>query len=203
MARCPNYGWKESEEYARAEDLKERIAGIGAPCAPLALHIARRAQGSPPPRSPRVDACRVEGEEALGGILRLRAHRHLRRMHTLKNDVITVVPTQPSCSIGQDSISGATLGALVLARSLRIVLVVRLLLSCHLRFAGARHPCILLLRSVPHHASLPVRLRLAVTKRTTHVARLTYLLGGQKKEKTRRMSSSEHVDKYITPQPLC
>ena len=30
MARCPNYGWKESEEYARAEELKEKIAGIGA-----------------------------------------------------------------------------------------------------------------------------------------------------------------------------
>ena len=28
MARCPNYGWKESEEYARAEALKERIQGI-------------------------------------------------------------------------------------------------------------------------------------------------------------------------------
>ena len=30
MARCPNYGWKESEEYASAEALKEKIAGIGA-----------------------------------------------------------------------------------------------------------------------------------------------------------------------------
>ena len=30
MARCPNYGWKESEEFARAEELKEKIAGIGA-----------------------------------------------------------------------------------------------------------------------------------------------------------------------------
>ena len=30
MARCPNYGWKESEQYAKAEELKERIAGIGA-----------------------------------------------------------------------------------------------------------------------------------------------------------------------------
>ena len=30
MARCPNYGWKESEEYHRAEDLKEKIAGIEA-----------------------------------------------------------------------------------------------------------------------------------------------------------------------------
>ena len=30
MARCPNYGWKESEEYARAEELKEKIAGIEA-----------------------------------------------------------------------------------------------------------------------------------------------------------------------------
>ena len=28
MARCPNYGWKESQEYARAEELKEKIAGI-------------------------------------------------------------------------------------------------------------------------------------------------------------------------------
>ena len=25
MARCPNYGWKESEEYARAEELREKI----------------------------------------------------------------------------------------------------------------------------------------------------------------------------------
>ena len=30
MARCPNYGWKESPEYARAEELKEKISGIGA-----------------------------------------------------------------------------------------------------------------------------------------------------------------------------
>ena len=30
MARCPAYGWKESEEYARAEELKEKIAGIEA-----------------------------------------------------------------------------------------------------------------------------------------------------------------------------
>ena len=29
MARCPNYGWKESPEYGRAEELKEKIAGIG------------------------------------------------------------------------------------------------------------------------------------------------------------------------------
>ena len=28
MARCPNYGWKESPEYGRAEELKEKIAGI-------------------------------------------------------------------------------------------------------------------------------------------------------------------------------
>ena len=28
MARCPNYGWKESPEYAEAEKLKEKIAGI-------------------------------------------------------------------------------------------------------------------------------------------------------------------------------
>jgi len=28
MARCPNYGWKESPEYARAEELKEKISGI-------------------------------------------------------------------------------------------------------------------------------------------------------------------------------
>jgi len=28
MARCPNYGWKESPEFARAEELKEKIAGI-------------------------------------------------------------------------------------------------------------------------------------------------------------------------------
>jgi len=28
MARCPNYGWKESEEYARAEALKDKITGI-------------------------------------------------------------------------------------------------------------------------------------------------------------------------------
>ena len=31
MARCPNYGWKESPEYARAKELKEKIAAIGAP----------------------------------------------------------------------------------------------------------------------------------------------------------------------------
>ena len=30
MARCPNYGWKESEEYARAEALKEKISAIEA-----------------------------------------------------------------------------------------------------------------------------------------------------------------------------
>ena len=30
MARCPNYGWKESEEYAAAEALKEKIGGIEA-----------------------------------------------------------------------------------------------------------------------------------------------------------------------------
>lgn len=28
MARCPNYGWKESEEYARAEELKVKISKI-------------------------------------------------------------------------------------------------------------------------------------------------------------------------------
>ena len=28
MARCPNYGWKESEQYASAEALKDRITGI-------------------------------------------------------------------------------------------------------------------------------------------------------------------------------
>jgi len=30
MARCPNYGWKESEQYLRAEELKEKISGIEA-----------------------------------------------------------------------------------------------------------------------------------------------------------------------------
>ena len=30
MARCPAYGWKESEEFQRAEALKEKIAGIEA-----------------------------------------------------------------------------------------------------------------------------------------------------------------------------
>ena len=30
MARCPNYGWKESEEYHKAEELKEKISGIEA-----------------------------------------------------------------------------------------------------------------------------------------------------------------------------
>ena len=30
MARCPNYGWKESDQYARAEELKEKIEGIEA-----------------------------------------------------------------------------------------------------------------------------------------------------------------------------
>ena len=30
MARCPNYGWKESPEYAQAEGLKERISAIEA-----------------------------------------------------------------------------------------------------------------------------------------------------------------------------
>ena len=30
MARCPNYGWKESPEYARAEELKEKIGAIEA-----------------------------------------------------------------------------------------------------------------------------------------------------------------------------
>ena len=30
MARCPAYGWKESEEYFRAEELKEKIAAIEA-----------------------------------------------------------------------------------------------------------------------------------------------------------------------------
>ena len=30
MARCPAYGWKESEEYARAEALKEKIGAIEA-----------------------------------------------------------------------------------------------------------------------------------------------------------------------------
>ena len=28
MARCPNYGWKDSEEYARAEELKVKISKI-------------------------------------------------------------------------------------------------------------------------------------------------------------------------------
>ena len=28
MARCPNYGWKESQEFARAEELREKIGGI-------------------------------------------------------------------------------------------------------------------------------------------------------------------------------
>ena len=28
MARCPNYGWKESPEYGRAEELKEKISAI-------------------------------------------------------------------------------------------------------------------------------------------------------------------------------
>ena len=30
MARCPAYGWKESEEYFKAEELKEKIAAIEA-----------------------------------------------------------------------------------------------------------------------------------------------------------------------------
>ena len=30
MARCPNYGWKESPEYARAEELKDKIGAIEA-----------------------------------------------------------------------------------------------------------------------------------------------------------------------------
>ena len=30
MARCPNYGWKESVEYERACELKEKISGIEA-----------------------------------------------------------------------------------------------------------------------------------------------------------------------------
>jgi hypothetical protein len=30
MARCPAYGWKESEEYFRAEELKEKIGAIEA-----------------------------------------------------------------------------------------------------------------------------------------------------------------------------
>ena len=28
MARCPNYGWKESPEYAEAEKLREKISAI-------------------------------------------------------------------------------------------------------------------------------------------------------------------------------
>ena len=28
MARCPNYGWKESEEFAQAEKLREKISAI-------------------------------------------------------------------------------------------------------------------------------------------------------------------------------
>ena len=30
MARCPAYSWKESEEYFRAEELKEKIGAIEA-----------------------------------------------------------------------------------------------------------------------------------------------------------------------------
>ena len=30
MARCPNYGWKESPEFAEAEKLREKIGGIEA-----------------------------------------------------------------------------------------------------------------------------------------------------------------------------
>jgi hypothetical protein len=30
MARCPAYGWKESEEYFSAEELKEKIGAIEA-----------------------------------------------------------------------------------------------------------------------------------------------------------------------------
>ena len=30
MARCPNYGWKESQEYFNAEDLHEKIGAMEA-----------------------------------------------------------------------------------------------------------------------------------------------------------------------------
>ena len=48
MARCPNYGWKESSEYASAEELKEKIAGIGALTGPLeSIHSNGVASSSP------------------------------------------------------------------------------------------------------------------------------------------------------------
>jgi len=28
MARCPNYGWKESPEYGKAEELKEKMSAM-------------------------------------------------------------------------------------------------------------------------------------------------------------------------------
>ena len=28
MARCPNYGWKESQEYFNAEDLREKMGAM-------------------------------------------------------------------------------------------------------------------------------------------------------------------------------
>ena len=28
MARCPNYGWKESAEFAKAEELREKMSAI-------------------------------------------------------------------------------------------------------------------------------------------------------------------------------
>ena len=49
MARCPNYGWKESPEYARAEELKEKIAGIGQRPTPIRAHS--------PPMAPHELAC--------------------------------------------------------------------------------------------------------------------------------------------------
>ena len=58
MARCPNYGWKESEEYARAEALKEKISGIGACDArarrptPRSRRRAARAVAPGPPGGP-------------------------------------------------------------------------------------------------------------------------------------------------------
>ena len=94
MARCPNYGWKESAEYACAELLKEKIAGIGArarPSCPTRTSLAHglfpsiRSQSCPPgPNSPdepvlttwrlvgtRVRESRSQGEETLGGEFRM------------------------------------------------------------------------------------------------------------------------------------
>ena len=110
MARCPNYGWKESEEYSKACDLKEKIEGIGA-CgrARACPHCLGRPPSRPVPslsRDPlRVRPRRSQGEEALGGELHVNGVLKwatpttlVFKMPTITRRAIACVAVRPPCS---------------------------------------------------------------------------------------------------------